>query len=270
MDSGTQDRLYETFVALAGTRSPVPGSLADAQEELAVSLTDAARAMETAGGTWERVPTAGAQGTTETASRAVASGATAGALTVDSIFSSLTSGILTTAGSSGANAKSVGETIVSTILGNVLGTIPAAAAAADGGGGGSTFERIATTVLKSGFGMAPLVGGLLSIFGGNDSPAPPALVKYALPQALRFEGADAPGGVSWTDSDQMGMPRAYGGAEIATSGARGASSAPPPQITVNVQAMDARSFMDRSSDIAAAVREAMLNLNPINDVVNDL
>ena len=43
-----------------------------------------------------------------------------------------------------------------------------------------------------------------------------------------------------------------------------------PQITVNVQAMDARSFMDRSSDIALAVRDAMLNLNAINDVVNEL
>lgn len=45
---------------------------------------------------------------------------------------------------------------------------------------------------------------------------------------------------------------------------------PAAQITVNVQALDAQSLMDRSSDIAAAVRNAMLNLNPINDVVNDL
>jgi len=37
-----------------------------------------------------------------------------------------------------------------------------------------------------------------------------------------------------------------------------------------VQAMDARSFLDHSSEIAAAVRTAMLNLNSINDVVNDL
>ena len=48
------------------------------------------------------------------------------------------------------------------------------------------------------------------------------------------------------------------------------ATSPAPQITVNVQAMDARSFLDRSSDIAAAVRDAMLNLNSINDVVNDL
>ncbi len=46
--------------------------------------------------------------------------------------------------------------------------------------------------------------------------------------------------------------------------------APPPQITVNVQAMDARSFLDRSNDIALAVRDAMLNMNAINDVVNEL
>ena len=40
-----------------------------------------------------------------------------------------------------------------------------------------------------------------------------------------------------------------------------------PQITVNVNAMDSQSFMDRSTDIANAVREAMLNMHPINDVV---
>jgi len=34
--------------------------------------------------------------------------------------------------------------------------------------------------------------------------------------------------------------------------------------------MDSQSFMDHSADIAAAVRNAMLNLNSINDVVNDL
>jgi hypothetical protein len=41
-------------------------------------------------------------------------------------------------------------------------------------------------------------------------------------------------------------------------------------VTVNVSAMDSQSFMDRSNDIASAVREAMLNLHPINDVVANL
>ena len=44
----------------------------------------------------------------------------------------------------------------------------------------------------------------------------------------------------------------------------------PTQVTVNVSAMDSQSFMDRSGDIASAVREAMLNLHPINDVVANL
>ncbi len=43
-----------------------------------------------------------------------------------------------------------------------------------------------------------------------------------------------------------------------------------PQITIQVQAMDSRSFLDHSHDIAQAVREAMLNLHALNDVVNDL
>jgi hypothetical protein len=53
------------------------------------------------------------------------------------------------------------------------------------------------------------------------------------------------------------------------SGASGSQSA-APQITVNVNAMDSQSFMDRSDDIASAVRAAMLNMHPINDVVADL
>jgi hypothetical protein len=46
--------------------------------------------------------------------------------------------------------------------------------------------------------------------------------------------------------------------------------AAPTQVTVHVNAMDSQSFMDRSSDIASAVREAMLNLHPINDVISNL
>ena len=39
---------------------------------------------------------------------------------------------------------------------------------------------------------------------------------------------------------------------------------------MNVNAMDSQSFMDRSNDIANAVREAMLNMHPINGVVASL
>jgi len=42
------------------------------------------------------------------------------------------------------------------------------------------------------------------------------------------------------------------------------------QIVVNVQAMDSRSFLDHSQDIAQAVREAMLNMHALNDVVSEI
>jgi hypothetical protein len=41
-------------------------------------------------------------------------------------------------------------------------------------------------------------------------------------------------------------------------------------ILVQVQAMDSQSFMDRSGDIAQAVRQAMLNMNSLNDTILDL
>ena len=142
---------------------------------------------------------------------------------------------------------------------------------------GSTLGSVAASVLESGFGLAPLISGLVSLFSGGDTAAPAPLVKYAMPAAADFQAAESQGQVTGVDYDQAGMPRSYAptGASAGTSGSPGgsvggAASGATPQITVNVQAMDARSFMDRSSDIALAVRDAMLNLNSINDVVNDL
>jgi hypothetical protein len=159
---------------------------------------------------------------------------------------------------------------IPTLQPQAASSTPAAAGGTGSGGVGSTIESIASTVLKSGFGMVPLVGELLGLFGGGGSTPPPALVKYAMPAKLNFEGAETTSGMTNSDYDQSGMPRAYSTAPASGSGATSGSGGASPQITVNVQAMDARSFLDRSSDIAAAVRDAMLNLNSINDVVNDL
>jgi len=175
---------------------------------------------------------------------------------------------------------------------------PKTAASTTGGDKGSS---VATTVLKSGFGLLPLIGALIGLFGGGESSAPEPLVKYAMPERIDIESAETDAGWSSVDYDQMGAPRAYGapvrrsstptsetgggaasawvssfGSTSPTLTSEGGGAAEDgrrsalPQITVNVQAMDARSFLDRSGDIAAAVRNAMLNLNSINDVVNDL
>jgi hypothetical protein len=59
------------------------------------------------------------------------------------------------------------------------------------------------------------------------------------------------------DSAQGGSPRAM-------------TSAPAAQITVQVQAMDSRSFLDHSQDIALAVRQAMLETTVLNDVIREV
>jgi len=137
----------------------------------------------------------------------------------------------------------------------------AQAQAAQGAKTESTLEK----VLKSGFGVSPIVSGLISLFTGSDTPAP--LLKFALPPSISFQGAETQDGLTTADYDQGGMARAY---PTKTPLPDDRGSVTPQQITVNVQAMDARSFLDRSGDIAMAVREAMLNLNSINDVVNEL
>jgi hypothetical protein len=157
---------------------------------------------------------------------------------------------------SGGMAGSVGGGLVGSITG---GSSSATASKPAQVSGGSTAETIAMDVLKSGFGMVPLVSTLFGLFGSGD-PAPAPLAKYAMPAPVSFQAAETATGFASVDYGQNGTPRAY---DQRPSGSAA-------QVNVTVQAMDARSFLDRSSDIAAAVRDAMLNLNSINDVVNDL
>jgi hypothetical protein len=217
MASTTQDKLYETFVAVSGQQDSNLGGTLDSGEEIAASLSDTVKQLGQLQGSTEAQPASG-------------------------------------------NSSSSASTT---------------------SGGGITPEAIVTTVLESGLGMVPLVVGLLGLFesGGTAAP-PPTLEKYAMPDRLYFEGADTGSDVSGADYDQMGMPRTSSAApsgasaQASTMAAPGSSgspaSAPAPQITVNVQAMDSQSFLDHRSEIARAVRDAMLNSNSINDVVNDL
>jgi hypothetical protein len=146
---------------------------------------------------------------------------------------------------------------------------PKSTAQADSGGGSAVSDAVSWVGGK--FALFPLIGGLISLFSGGAPEAPPPLIKYALPPSNNFQTAETASGVSWSDTDQNGAPRAFGNTAMGAAGpGPGAGGAQAAQITVNVQAMDARSFLDRSQDIALAVRDAMLNLNSINDVVNDL
>ena len=251
MASKLQDTLYEIFSAVAGeqTRFPARGT---------ETFTDGE---------------AGAAGEI-------------GASVGRSVLEQVQEAVARPAVSSGAAEAQVNtSSVLHSAVDSVLSLTPASGLVTDvlkQAESGGSVESIATTVLKSALGMMPLVSGLLGLFGGGEKEAPPALVKYAMPSALEFQAAEIGGQeIASVDYDQTGRPRVVGGADAGASGgaatvgggasggatAGGASGA---QITVNVNAMDARSFLDRSSDIAAAVREAMLNLNSINDVVNEL
>ena len=109
-------------------------------------------------------------------------------------------------------------------------------------------------------GLSPILSGVMSLFGGGASSTPTPLTTYIPPPNLHFQVANGPGpAVLGVDYGQSGAPRAV-------------SSTPQsiPQITVQVQAMDSRSFIDHSHDIATAVREAVLNMHSLNDVIGDL
>jgi hypothetical protein len=154
-----------------------------------------------------------------------------------------------------------------------VGQAPAAASS------GSSALSIASSIFESGLGIVPLVSGLLGLFGGG-SPIPPPLERYVMPDQLYLTGADTPNGIGNSDYDQFGMPRLYGqlsssmttqtGSNGLAGATGGTSAGASPQVNVTVQAMDSQSFLDHSSEIAQAVRQAMLNLSFINDVVNQL
>ncbi len=134
------------------------------------------------------------------------------------------------------------------------------------GGASAVAGSIASTALKAlggGLTLLPLVSSIAGLFKGHKTEELPVLPTYTPPPAIHFVGA-APGAsgqpIHAADYGQDGMPRTI------------PATAPflAPSVTVQVQAMDSRSFLDHSDDIARAVREAILNANALSDVVNEL
>ena len=165
--------------------------------------------------------------------------------------------------------------------------------AAQSSGEQSTVSEVVSAVLGSALGMVPLAKAVIGLFTGGGPDAPPPLVRYALPAPLRMEAANGAGdAVQGMDYGQDGLPRMYwtqsqqdanaylGDGADATGGQTtwpttlaatdGTAQAAAPQVNIQVQAMDSQSFLDHKDDIARAVREAMLNMHSLNDVVNEL
>jgi hypothetical protein len=120
------------------------------------------------------------------------------------------------------------------------------------------------SALSMGPAFLPLITGIAKLIGGSktETATSPA-TAYAWPAPLRVEaGIGGVGGVSY---DANGVPR---------FDTRRVSETPlptrwAPEINIQVQAIDSRSFMDHSEEIARAVREAMLESHMLSDVVSE-
>ena len=150
-------------------------------------------------------------------------------------------------GSTGGSALDTVEGVLTSVIGgpSALGS----AMSSFGGGTGS--------LLSGGGLLSPIISGILSLFGSDDHSTPPPLTKFAMPAAIDMEatGGQATGGqLAGSDHGADGLPRAQ-----TTS-----------NVTVQVNAMDSRSFLDRSNDIATAVRQAILSSHSNNEVLSEL
>jgi len=126
---------------------------------------------------------------------------------------------------------------------------------------GSTVASAASSFLCGGLSsLSPLIGGLISLFGGGGGQTLAVPSPFMLPSPVQSNAgltASAPGQVVPVSYGNTGQPRAQ-------------SSSAPAQVTVQVNAMDSQSFLDHSDDIANAVKQAILNSNSLNDVISSL
>jgi hypothetical protein len=127
--------------------------------------------------------------------------------------------------------------------------------------GSSTAETVLKTVGMI-TGVGPIATGLMALFGSRRSETTIEPALYEAPQSINLEsGLTADRGFTAISFAADGTPRQASRSNVAAS---------TPPIQINVQAMDSRSFLDHSDEIARAVRDAMLHSHGLNDVVSEL
>lgn len=148
--------------------------------------------------------------------------------------------------------------------------------AAAGGSGGGWLGTLFGAVSR-GLGLASLAMSIVGLFRGRPK-AETAPVAYQPPPSISLEVANSDRilrGFSRFDFSDTGERRII---ETPGSGDTPAPAAPTPlapqaaspvQVTVNVSAIDARSFQDYAPALANAVRDAMLHMHPINQMVRE-
>jgi hypothetical protein len=141
------------------------------------------------------------------------------------------------------------------------GAAPASGGGGSGGGGSIAGDLLALVSMPIAIGLA--VAGL---FEGS-GPQPEPLTKYAMPPALDFSADDSGGRLSSSGLSygQQGNVRSTDSATNLTAGTPHAPPAPAGS------AADLPGLLKlHSTDVADAVRTAILNNHPVNDAIRDL
>ena len=108
-------------------------------------------------------------------------------------------------------------------------------------------------------GAQEFLSGLLLFSGGGGEQEAVPLTKFSFPDQTR--------------TDLAASLRNDGQSSSVRTDAFGLTQAAPvvqPSIQISIQALDARSILDRSDDIAAALKQAMLSNHEINDNLNEI
>lgn len=154
----------------------------------------------------------------------------------------------------------VSEQLLALVPQAATGSESRAATVKDGAERALSVGGVATGV-GIGLGVPLLIKGITRLFGGAEEPKTlPPLIEFALPESIRVQAGVSdrvPGGAFLIDYGQGGTPRPR------------TAEASQTNITVQVHAMDSRSFLDHSGDIARAVRQAMLESSVLNDVIRE-
>ena len=125
-------------------------------------------------------------------------------------------------------------------------------------GVGSSLANVGKgTSLFSFLGISPLISAVTKLFKRDKTPEPVTFVPYQAPEPVRYS----------FDTSAQKAPEAQTPGSVLPA----MSPAPmPTAISVNVTAMDSKSFLDHSDEIASAVKEALLQSHSIQDVLREL
>jgi hypothetical protein len=156
--------------------------------------------------------------------------------------------------------RAVQETSIGSLTDNTRAVDQNTVTKSGGGGVLGAIGKAAGSFLTGGFGLGPLISGLFGLFGGSSSQPVTQFTRFQLPPSANFQGGISganPGQITATDAGQNGQPRSV-------------SQSAPAMVTIQVNAMDSRSFLDHRDEIASAVREAILHSSSLNDAISDL